>query len=187
MKILFLQGPPRSGKDFLGSFISRWFNSNTDIPTRSFKFADPINKHLRDTWGVDCNDPNFDKDIPRDRFGGKSLRDLAIDYSENVIKPRFGKSYFGEEALKSCQIFLQGNPGLCIFTDSGFEQEAVPIVDYYRPSNCRIIQVHKEGKCFKNDSRSLWLMPGVEHGKFDNNPNPFNASKLISSLHAWIS
>lgn len=67
--------------------------------------------------------------------------------SEEVIKPNFGKEYFGEATAENMQ------PGINVISDCGFGEELGPI---YREceGNMLIMQISRIGCTFAGDSRS---------------------------------
>jgi hypothetical protein len=88
-------------------------------------------------------------------FGGLSVRQAMIKVSEEVIKPVYGKNYFGESAAKT---LAEGK--LNIFSDSGFMEELIPIRNKVGAENILLIRLIREGCTFKGDSRG-YLDPRV--------------------------
>lgn len=165
-KIVFLQGPPRCGKDTIGSMLEEELyvgHTNTEV----LKFAAPINGWMMSTFGVDCND-GHDKETGCWELQGKSRRETAIWYSEEVMKPRFGIDVFGEIMVNKIKKI---RCDFIIVTDSGFKDEAIPVVEEFGPERCISIKVSREGRDFSNDSRGYWDMEGVETVEFDNKYN----------------
>jgi hypothetical protein len=43
-----------------------------------------------------------------------------------------------------------------LISDSGFFEEAKPLIDYFGERNCLLIRLSRPGYDFSNDSRSYW-------------------------------
>lgn len=123
--ILF-NGPPNSGKDALGGAIA----DALDVPVLRFK--DELYKATADQFKVDydwmvkmASDRNT-KEVKTDDLiiDGHPIspRDALIHTSENVIKPNYGPAYFGLHTA------LRLQHGFNIITDSGFDEELLPII-----------------------------------------------------------
>jgi hypothetical protein len=157
--IVLIQGPPRSGKDTIGRFIMTELMNNHNKPVRLMKFAAPVNAWMMSNFGVDCND-GHSKSTPCAALGGLTRRQVAIKYSEEFMKPTFGDDIFGKFASNSIDNF-DDNWHSFVFTDSGFKPEGEVIINEYGAKICTIIKVYREGKSFKDDSRSFWSSEGV--------------------------
>jgi hypothetical protein len=164
--LILLQGPPFAGKDTIGRMIMTQLGDKANKPAKLLKFATPMNTWMMQNFGVDCND-GHDKEAPCQALGGLSRRQAAIKYSEDWIKPTYGKDHFGKIAANTIDSF-DDNWFSFIFTDSGFKEEGMVIINEYGAKKCRIIKVYREGKTFKNDSRGYWSADGVQESRLDN-------------------
>ena len=111
------------------------------------------------------------KDVPHRALMGMTPREAYIWYSEEVMKPKFGKDVFGK-------MFVQDNAdkrGPIFVSDSGFEEEAYAVVEHFGMNNVMLVRLHREGHDFSRDSRShlnldLWqthdIMNPGEYGPF---------------------
>ena len=156
MQIIFLNGPPSSGKDWLG----RQLVDQLEFAAIR-KFATEVKERTHAALGlVDENG----RPLPADAFeavkdqvdvpgwGGISPRQGYIQFSEGFAKPLYGDRVFGEWFLER-QRFT--NPGLTmVITDSGFVPEAEVLVEEYGAENCLLARIHREGYTFASDSRS---------------------------------
>ena len=91
MRIILLNGPPGCGKDTIGGLL------RAPLGAMTFKFAQPIIDHMQTAFGVSCDD-GADKNAPCEALNGMSRRNYAIAWSEEWIKPRLGKQWFGKAA-----------------------------------------------------------------------------------------
>lgn len=151
MKIVFINGPPGSGKDTAANAIyGRMKNA------RTYKMAQPIIEAVRGAFRISNVDwkglmsPEF-KQSPSDKFFGRTPRETMISFSEDWIKPFFGKDTFGHLAVRE---LMTSKMDLCAISDSGFREECLPVVQQFGRQNCLVIQLKRDGCTFKGDSRS---------------------------------
>lgn len=154
-KVLLLNAPPFSGKDYAADFLVNLFKG---YATKQ-EFKTPLFKAVKSTYGISeevwkelYTVENKDKptyylvynDLPI------SPRQAMINMSEKVMKPLFGDDVFGLAAAN------QLVEGLNVFSDSGFMGEAQSIIDAVGKENVYVIKIIKDGCNFDNDSRD-WL------------------------------
>lgn len=152
-KVVFLNGPPGSGKDLAASYVSKmtvktWNISFKTLPVEMVKLAYCIDDN---EWSELYTREN--KEIPTDRLNGLSPRQAIIHMSEEVIKPNFGKDYIGKWIMKLMEEKEKIGFKRFIFSDSGFIEEAQPIIDKYGSSNCAVFKLIRPGHDFEGDSR----------------------------------
>lgn len=172
VKIIFLNAPPRAGKDAIGRAICQLSQY-----AKIYKFADILKNRTHGFCELSTNDPDmFEhvKDHPvatmpfcKEKKRHLTPREMYILLSEKFIKPNFGEQYFGEELLKRLKYeidFYKTTLQYCVITDSGFQGEAVPIVEHFGRDNCLLVHVTRPECSFEklNDSRSLWSMDGLK-------------------------
>lgn len=192
-KVVLLNGPPGCGKDTLASHLVPYF------AFQKMKFAAPIKRmaaglldmrvelveeHKDHKFKIlsketEAEDPNFgnvvylyeEEDV---------LREFLIDLSENYLKPRYGKRFFGRIANRELQ---RSSYSLAVFTDSGFVEEASVIIGALGKENVLLVRLHREGKDFTNDSRSY--LPDIAGRNIDvQNNGPI--SNAVFSVAAAI-
>lgn len=151
-KIVLLNAPPLAGKDTVADkFVLR----RDDVRQRRFK--DALMRITACIYSLEpselesINNDRSIKEKPIEAFNGRSCRQALIHVSEVVIKPNFGKGYFGKISADS--IPQDGNE-LYMFSDSGFSEEVVPIVKKFGADNVAIIKLFREGCNFDGDSRN---------------------------------
>lgn len=93
-------------------------------------------------------------------FDYMSPRNAYIEVSENRIKPHFNKVFFGKVLVNTIKTLDITNP-IIFISDSGFTEEAVPVIAEYGEENCCLVNIDAtdRGKTFKNDSRSYISLP----------------------------
>jgi len=157
MKIIFLNGPPKCGKDFAGEVMRHAL-----YKSKIFKFATvlKIMAHKAFWRGSNCpclNGPDaFEKvkDIPNPYFYEKTPRETWIAFSETFIKPLYGKDIWGKILLDELQLAIHQDCKFAIITDSGFKEEAQVLIDHFGRDACTLIQIERNDCDFSNDSRS---------------------------------
>lgn len=167
MKIVFVNGPPGSGKDTAALAIQLGFRN-----ARMLKMAQPIINAVKGAFDLDYTvwnglmKPEF-KEAPSDIFFGSTPRQTMISFSEDWVKPYFGHDTFGKLAVRE---LMKSKMDICAISDSGFRDECIPVVKYFHAENCLVIQLKRDGCSFKNDSRSYLDLTdlGVKTVKIDN-------------------
>ena len=158
MRVFLLNGPPGIGKDTLAANIKEMFG----FPSLAFK--DALYKETAAYMGVDLEyfinmaTMRHTKDAPDMLLDGMTPRDALIHVSENIIKPKYGKKFFGLKAVQSL-IELDGQAGTVVFSDGGFCEETECLVEY--GYEVHIIQLHNKDFDFKQDSRDYVTVPGA--------------------------
>lgn len=180
VKIVFVNGPPRSGKDTIGMVIAK----ESPRVVRVCKFATELKERVHAAYRL------FDKrtrkpiaaealesikDHPQPFFMGRTPREVWIAFSEAFMKPLHGKDVFGRLLLSRLQYELACEDGLSaekqteaiVITDSGFQEEAAVIVRHFGADSCRLIRVHRHGHDFAGDSRD-YVNLAIETHDVDN-------------------
>lgn len=159
MKIIFLNGPPSSGKDTAGQIIE-----NLVAGAKQTKFAKELKLRTHAAYGLFGPDGGplphdyFEKvkDIHNEKFLGLTPRRAYIHMSETYFKPVHGNGIFGRLVLPELIEFdSQGCPAVAI-TDSGFLCEARPVIHQFGQENCYLVNLVRRGTSFNGDSRD-WL------------------------------
>lgn len=175
MRVILLNGPPRAGKDTIGEMLVQ------SIPrTVAVKFAQPIIDYMFKVHGIRMSDVAKDEAHPN--LCGRTPRQVAIHYSEKMCKPLFGQDYFGHEAVKQMQKLPKGID-TAVFTDSGFVNEAVPVLK--AATSMMVVRIHRRSCTFHGDSRSYWPVwpSGVaKEVEFDNDAEDLKA--LMTKVRA---
>ena len=178
-KAILLNAPKGAGKDTLGKALSE----RTGTSLREYKAilydrtAEQFNVPVDVVRGL--NEDRERKEVPTNLFTipviefvrltritkkyddprksnfvvPLSVREALIYTSEVIIKPQHGKTYFGTEVARHLD-FDNGT----IITDSGFDEEVIPIVDACGVENVIIVKFTRNGTTFDGDSRT-WLTP----------------------------
>ena len=158
MRVFILNGPPAIGKDTLAANIGRVFN----FPVAMFKTAlyEATAKHFHVSLDYMTNVATARefKERPNKYLGDASPRQALIHVSENVIKPMFGKKFFGLKAVDFLhkQVILSNN---VVFSDGGFPEECECLVEH--GFEVHIIQLHHPDVDFSKDSRNYVDVPGA--------------------------
>ncbi len=159
MKAIFLNGPPGSGKDTAGRILQQRF-SHAPHKVVLHKFADPLKKAVHALFDLPAEDgPDTidrkglkDTEIDATLFPGLTYRKAYIDMSETFVKQVYRPDFFGHIA---CNSILKKNWGnIHVFTDCGFAEELVPIMEALDRRNCLLITLSRPGHSYVGDSRS---------------------------------
>lgn len=166
VKIVFVNGPPRSGKDTAGEILCTHGSGRRLIQKFAFEVKERTHAAFRivDSAGRPVAHDYFEqqKDVPLDCFMGLTPRQAYIEFSERFYKPIFGEKIFGTLLARRLELTLLAAsqakrfrhvPDAFTLTDSGFGPEAVPVVEMFDPENCTLVRVHRKGCNFDGDSR----------------------------------
>lgn len=176
LKIILVNGPPRSGKDTVGSILRYHFHAKVD------KFARRLKEMAHELYGLtglkhDAYEEM--KDTPLEVFHGKTPREVYIALSEHYFKPLHGEDIFGRLLWQD----IQHEHGLIVVTDSGFLPEAEVLIDGAGIDNVRLLRVHREGHDFSGDSRNYIDIPQVSRTDITNNGS---IKELENTVRGWM-
>jgi hypothetical protein len=147
-RLILFNGPPRSGKDTAASHIYK--STHGAI---MFKMSAPLKQGVRaffDLTDAEVRELEATKDTPSPLLFNYSYRDVQISLSEHWAKEFFGFHVFGKLAARKLRRAVS-NVFIC--SDSGFDYEAKPLIDYIGPANTLLVRLHRAGKTFDKDSR----------------------------------
>lgn len=184
MKVVFLNGPKDSGKDYLGEVGAESFEGTTA------QFKETLYSHTAELfqvnydWLVSVANDRVIKEQPRIELSGYSPRAALIFTSENVYKPIFGDDYFG---LKTLEYIKEFGGDIVFITDSGFYDEARVIVEDIGAENCLLVNLYREGRKFdETDSRGYINLDdlGVRRIEYHND---VSSDYFLNEIAAWLS
>jgi hypothetical protein len=157
MKILFLNGPPRSGKDTVGAAVCSLL-PHAEVA----KFAGELKDAVHAAFGMpNVPTDHFEarKDVPCEEFLGKTPREVYIAFSERFMKPLYGEGVFGRLLVKTLRSMEAAGVPLVAVTDSGFRAEAEEVLSVF--PEALLVRLHRQGTSFMGDSRS-YIQLGIE-------------------------
>lgn len=151
-KVVILNSPPSGGKDVAAEYLEKTLTAE-DFLVYHNSFKTRLNRIVCAIYGLDAVDwfgmcSREKKELPNKKLGGKSPREVMIEVSEKVIKPFYGKSFFGDAVASSLVYDLE------VFSDGGFVEELQPVIEKVGAENVLVIRIHRQGCTFDNDSRS---------------------------------
>src|SRR4051812_44268678 len=173
-KFTFINGPAGSGKSTLARLICE-----ADKSVWRDGFAEPIREAIYVVFFPEEGPIHYDLDLKDQKVKGSpfpfredfTFRDTMISFSEDWMKPYFGRDIFGRLAFKRCleqEMFYDK----FVLDDSGFKEEAEYITNLASPSSCLLIRLHREGHNFTGDSRSYIILDGVPTINLQNDRAP---------------
>jgi len=183
MKIILLNGPPRSGKDAAAEMLLSAIPDSVHV-----KFAEPLRRALPELFGL-SKDAWLDlylnhKDEPAEELLGFSVRNRMIWLSEEVMKPVYGKDIFGHIAVN--QIRALG-PNTVVISDCGFPAEVVPLCEWFGEKSLLVIRLTRPGATFAGDSRNYVDMDNVESLTVPNDGSLIDLKfKLLAAVTPWL-
>lgn len=178
MKFVLLNGPPGSGKDTVAQHL---------VPYLRFthlKFAAPIKRMVAALLQCDQRTLEATKDEPNRmlRYENSAIRrddtprQLLIALSEELLKSRYGDSYFGNALwTEACN----SSSNLFVVSDCGFKEECDRLVSSAGASNCLLIRLFRSNHDFNGDSRSYISIPQVATKDIHNNLTPHDLTMRV--------
>lgn len=156
-KVILLNSPAGAGKDTTANLL----NNYTAVCRHSFKeglinITCAIYSLHRGFW--DSEYSHGAKDQPKSYLKGLTMREALIKVSETIIKPNYGKRWFGEMAAATMNENTFKQVGY-VFSDSGFVEEIYPIAERFGAENLVLVRFTRPGhETFAGDSRN-WVEP----------------------------
>ena len=184
IKVIFLNGPPRSGKDTIARFLEEHLGAT------HFKFATPLKNAAHAMFGLEVLPEHYDsaKDEALWDFMDHTPRQVYIDLSEIYVKEHYHKEFFGQILLRSLikTAFVEKKT-LFVISDSGFVEEAAVIINKIGAENCLLVYIYREGCTYEKDSRSLIKIPGVDRVSIMNDGNRISLEMTAkTTISSWL-
>ena len=161
--IIVLNGPPRCGKDTIAGLIKQRLTLCVE-----FKMSMVMKRYIPDIFGlsdVQRRAIELYKDEPEGIFNGMSWREVQISFSEDWMKPKFGKDIFGRLAAQRMKGLIANH---IVVSDSGFNEELIPVIQAFGANNVIVWRIYRPGCSFKNDSRDYLINDEVEIKELNN-------------------
>lgn len=151
MPVVIFNGPPGTGKDEACLFFQNLGYKHLSFKEELFKETFKFFGVSKDWFMKDYENRSIkEKPVPQLKINDNMLsrRDALIYVSEQHIKPKHGKDYFGQQLSK----YITADGLFCI-SDGGFQEELSPIINKFGAESITIIQLTREGCDFSSDSR----------------------------------
>jgi hypothetical protein len=161
MKYIIFNGPPGSGKDEACHFLK------VNYGYRHLQFKDQLFIDTAEYFNVSLDwflsdyDNRSTKEMPVKELNGFSRRAALIHVSEDIVKKKYGKDYYG---LKTAEK-IDSVSDYC-FSDGGFIEEVLPVINTVGQDNICIVQLYRNGCYFSSDSRNY--INGILEEEFGN-------------------
>lgn len=186
-RIVCFNGPPGSGKDTATNRL--WAKR---VGVGKLKLSQPIKNALTSMFMMGAVQARLleatqeNKNTPEPALLGKSWRSLQIDFSESYMKPLYGNDVFGKLALQRIKSDYGYYPIVAI-SDAGFADELMPLAAWCGVDNMLIVQLHRAGHTFANDSRGYVYLPNVKTLHIYNDHGLEAFYKLVDDVvGAWL-
>lgn len=161
MKLILINGAPRSGKDHAAGTIMENFDDRVvhlERFSRPLKeaFAAIMMAPIDDFYNVEGYENDKEKSIP---LLGVSYRQFQIDLSEKFFKPLYGLKSFAKLLLSRLEevpnIYPVEDYGdvTVVVPDCGFQIEVDTIIDDFPLEDILLIRLDRAGTSFDGDSR----------------------------------
>ena len=185
--IILFNGPPNSGKDAAAEYLSDVHGAfHSSFKTHLIEITQAIYKIDPFVWNYWYSREG--KELPRQELGGLSCRQALIFVSEKIIKPAFGKDFWGKSEAEWIAKHL-GEDELVALSDAGFDDEVIPLVNAFGKDNVYIVKIEREGCSYKGDSRN-YLSDGLvseeNYYTIENNGTLEEFKENVEKLYIYI-
>lgn len=156
MKVIVFNSPAGSGKDDAVELLTKNrvvipFSFKRTLKKITLAIYD-IEEKVWDSWYS-----RDGKELPRTELNGLSCRQVLIKVSEEIVKPAFGKDFFGvRESGYIARVHKQSGINVSASSDGGFPEEIIPLIKEFGVENIFIIRIERPGCTFAGDSRN-WI------------------------------
>ncbi|UYL86242.1 hypothetical protein [Acinetobacter phage vB_AbaM_CP14] len=169
-RVVLLNGPPNTGKDVSADMLKDLFGTGAHKAFKDVLYEETANYFGVETgWIRSMATDRTTKESPTRRLFDKDLnwivrlaltllsfvrpvgfspRQALIHVSENIIKPRFGKKYFGHKLLDAIK---ESGEEYTFVSDSGFIEEIHPLVE--AGLEVIVLRLKRDGCTYTGDSR----------------------------------
>ena len=186
--VVFLNGPPGSGKDFAAQTLVE----AEDITTAHHKFAEPLQDMACALLEIDHKTLEMSKKHVVGLFG-VTVRQILIDISEKWMKQCYGKDIFGKiaaervsEAMQLSDHFGEEPYDLYVFSDCGFDSEVSHVLNLFGVENSVVVRIYRQGCTYEGDSRSYIDLSGVRTIDIHNEGNERFPMFLLKVIKDWM-
>jgi len=186
MKIILINGAPRSGKDSAGAMMLPEMPGQWAV----VKFSQCLKERCHLAYGMNAAHDAFEevKDQKLDCFLGISPREAYIHFSETWMKQVHGKDVFGQLMIRQLEAMQMQDETLAgvIITDSGFKDETVVLVEKYGADAVTVIRLHRQGYNFEGDSRGLLDVTDMGVKTYDVNSPDGDLPGLLENIKSKV-
>jgi hypothetical protein len=166
MKIFLLNGPPSCGKDTMANVIVR-----NDPSFTKGSFAYPIKQANKQLFNLSDEQYASIDGIYKDKkmaiFGGKSWRQVNIDFTEKYLKKEYGKGIAGKLFIDRLRnIRFNANIQNIVVSDTGFYEELEEVCAVFDPKEVYVIRIARKNKTFTGDSRSYFPLKDLKVNEY---------------------
>lgn len=185
--VVVFNGPPGSGKSSSALYLTEALRK-VGVEARGLSFKHPLLYiaaaiyKVNTSWFSAQSSQEL-KNVPHHALRGKSQREVLIEVSEKVIKPYYGKDYFGILAAERLTVDTTAESCCYVFSDSGFEEELKPVSDKVGKENTIIVRLMGRGSFVTKevkDSRSYLSGDNAELVV------DFYNTRSLATLHGWL-
>jgi len=163
VRVVFVSGPPRCGKDAAGLIIAK----EGAHPMALDKFAIELKERCHSAYRLMTHRAmplpwgyfEEQKDVPLAAFEGLSPRQAYVEFFQKWVGPVCGRDALGRWLVKRVKHFAeimrkngQVVPGI-IITDAGRREDCLPVVSEWGALNMVQVRLSREGCTFEGDSR----------------------------------
>lgn len=153
LKLLLLNGPPRSGKDTIANYIEEKYEKVEHVKLATPLKMETLKRYLKketftsEEYHTYCETL---KDVPLEVFGGLTPRKAIIKTDKKLIRER-GEGYL----VKALFDLMEKAPGKLYVCSDGGKPDELETLKNRTPEGSRVLlaRVYRQGTSFRGDSR----------------------------------
>ena len=148
--VIYVNGFKRSGKDTVGQIL------HTHRHATLFKAATPLYKAIQEVFSLGEGEwaamYENSKEEPQEALYGMTCRAAMIWLSEDVMKPKFGDTFFGLSLAKRIR---DSDCELAVVSDAGYLRELEACRNLLPDYQHHLIYLYRTGTTNEGDSREV--------------------------------
>lgn len=152
MNVIFLNGPPRSGKDTAAKIIREVLRP---IPSQVNRLSDRMKMATHMLYKAPLTANHFErvKDTRLDTFFELTPREAYINMFR-FLSEQHGPTVLGRMLVQDLlRHFENGWPGFVVVPDAGRAEDCRPLIERVGSKNVQLIRLKREGCSYVNDCR----------------------------------
>lgn len=151
--LIGMSGPPRSGKNTIAEHLAAVIEDRHGIQSQLLTLSTPMREVVYAMLGIEYSEAHYErcKDFPQEDFGGRSIRQAMIAFTEEHVKPSYGAGFWAKSLLGR---MWDPRPRVLIITDMGFDEEVEVFSLHFGVKNTFYPQIVRPGQSFVGDSRN---------------------------------
>ena len=176
-KLIMLNGPPGSGKDYATKVI---MDELVDEEPVHMKLSKPLKDVVSNFFGASIEQLEENKDKATDF--SMTFRDAQINVYEQVAKV-FGRQWLAVSLVNRIKQF---DNNFIIVSDVGREEELTTLIKNFGARNILLLQIYRKGTTFAHDIRQYIDDPRIMSSLVRNDGTANFKLELMNEVYTFL-